>query len=72
MITNRDAARWVRACADVEHDQYPIEEGTPGAIIAEFSDPRDAMLFRGMKGPNTHTVTAGIYHRFAVRRLVRD
>lgn len=72
MITNSHPSAWLKACADLESEGSRSESkyGTPGAVIAEFSDMRDAALFRGLKGPNQHCVTAGISFPFAVRRLV--
>lgn len=75
MISNNNPSAWLRACIEMESEGAVCGQQTqlnPGAIIAEFADPRDAALFRGLKGPSTHCVTAGIYHLFAVRRLVKE
>ena len=45
----------------------------PGPIIAEFQDPFDARAFAVLKRDQGDevTVTPGVNHFFAVRRLVR-
>jgi hypothetical protein len=71
MFTNRDSS-YLRAHVEAQSDgsMYRRDVGSsPGVVVGEFNDLWDAMLFKGMKGPQQHCITAGISHRYAVRRL---
>ena len=73
MITNR-TADYIRAHIEQETEGQKIVRrdmaAIPGAILAQFKSLHDAMLFRGIKGPMTHCVTAGVDEPYAVRQLV--
>jgi len=73
MITNR-TADYLRAHVEAETEDQIVRRDTwsiPGPIIGEFSSHHDALLFRALKDPNHHCITAGVNQRYAVRRMVR-
>ena len=73
MVTNR-TADYLVAHLEIETEGRVARRdisAIPGPIIGEFSSHHDALLFRALKDPNHHCITAGVNQRYAVRRMVR-
>ncbi len=79
MITNSNPTEWLRAMRSIEADdgasiaggsdfRRDQQPGIPGAIVAEFNESTDAVLFMRLKGSNDYAVTAGVSHAWAVRK----
>jgi len=73
VVTNRNPAEWLNAQVELETEgstfRRDVQTGIPGEIIAQFTSSSDAVLFSRLKGADSHIVTAGISHSFAVRRI---